>query len=824
MSAKDSSLGRGADICLFLTIVAAPALGGSSKLEVLPVLALLASAAGVLALIAQLQEDKPAQRSYLALGLIVFGLITLGQLIPMGPSILKLFSPRVFELRSFIAQKEASWPLSYEVSATAKEAAKLFLYALIVWTAQQRARAHRNVRMITLPVVVAGVFTASLAVIHRVLGVEQVFGVIPSDVPMSETLSTFANPNHSAGFMVLASMTSLGMAFSSRRRGQKGGYIIAAIALASIVLLSLSRGGLGALILGGILFVGFRGRYLVKVGRLRWSQILVPAGISTAVIVPLAGLLLHFEHSIRAQLGSLEADLGPGGKLDAFRDAWPMISGHPWLGIGRGAYVSVYPHYKSSVAQLTFSYPENIVIQLVSEWGVVLGTLALLGLVGAIIYRLLKADGAAASGAMIGLTAVLAQNLVDFSLELPGVAVPAAALAGAVGWSWKHRKVRPPPVAMAVLSILIILSGTSLYIAFEKGDLRRALIESNQKGVALEIVEQHALEHPANPYLAAMASYAAEVSKPPQLKTALRWANRALYLSPKYSDAHESTGRLLLRAGYRIQGFTALREAWRLSSPVRRRALIQRIIAKARTAGEIRKAVPRRVAELDILEEDEVGRLLHEAAQTDKLHLAAPILKALPLEDLPIGTLYNLSVAALAAKEYRWAERAVERLAKLKPKDLQTALLRAQLLKQRGAYQESMAALEKVSHEKDRRVLRLRLELSLQLKQYELAQTILAELRATLPSRRAQQAELFRYQARIETAQGKTNEAVHTLTNAVELAPERFDLRILRAQAYYAMRLYSQAEADLKWVLQRQPGHSFAAGLLRQIQKRKNAP
>ena len=55
---------------------------------------------------------------------------------------------------------------------------------------------------IATSVVIAGVLTTVVTLVHHVLGINKVFGVLKTRGTLSEMLTTFPNENHAAGFMV----------------------------------------------------------------------------------------------------------------------------------------------------------------------------------------------------------------------------------------------------------------------------------------------------------------------------------------------------------------------------------------------------------------------------------------------------------------------------------------------------------------------------------------------------------------------------------------------------------------------------------------------
>lgn len=126
------------------------------------------------------------------------------------------------------------------------------------------------------------------------------------------------------------------------------------------------------------------------------------------------------------------------GRLDTYRATLQMIRDHPWFGIGLGSFVRAYPAYRSDEISMfgVWDRAHNVLLEIAAEMGIPLAVLVALGwavILGTLGYgvfvrrRDLIVPVAALSVAII---AVL-HALVDFSLQIPGFAIPALALIGA---------------------------------------------------------------------------------------------------------------------------------------------------------------------------------------------------------------------------------------------------------------------------------------------------------------------------------------------------------------------------------------------------------
>ncbi|MBK8010994.1 MAG: O-antigen ligase family protein [Deltaproteobacteria bacterium] len=836
-----SLVGRAADWSLFALIVLAPALGGSSSLLTLPVLWALASVAILGSFAAARPSDRTPSITPLAVGLAALSAFTLIQSVPLPTSWVALISPHSEELRRFLLDDADRMTLAYEVSAARRESAKLGIYAMVAVAALLRARRHHGVGFLARAVIASGFVTALIALLHRALGVERVLGVLPSRTPTTDMITTFANANHAASFMTLGAIVSLGAALTAARglRAARIAYFGATLLFSGLVVLSGSRAGLIALSSGLFLFALLSPKARSEASHSAWferfSRALV---LGFACLVGVGAFLFRGEARV---MGRLADDLGPGGKFAAFRDVPPVVADHPWVGIGRGSFVSVYPGYKTSPAQLTFAYPENIVAQLLAEWGLVLGGLALAGLLLVLVLALLqlrRRRSTMQTAVFAGLLVVVLHNLVDFSLELPGVAIPFVALLAGLGHSFRPRDVlalSSPVRRWGVGAGWVAASGVVLLSAFLSGDLdldlaRCAPSADGRSSVSRAEVEAIARRHPANGYLAARASYFAEISEPPDLAVALKWANRALLLAPTYADAHLAAGRLLVRMGHRSQGFVELRSAWRLASAARTASVIDHIIALSRNPAELRIAIPRQsvststsTTNLDVPSPYPLSQLVKRLRKRpDRRAWIRPLFEDVRPEVLSASGRLLVATAALQSGCDEVAEAFLRSVLDTAPTNASARSLWARLLRDRGDVEGARHFLEAMDREQDSSVdhtsiHRTLLALALQEGDATAARRVLEVLRRDLGSSRKGQAETAGFDADVLLLEGDRPGAIRTLTSAIAIAPEDYSLRLRRADLLLRSGREHAARIDLLVVLETRPHNRRARTLLHSL-------
>lgn len=837
--------GRIADVCLWLLIIVAPIAGGSSDRRLLPVLGAIAIVGSVAVIVSHERQQRSLHLTGLSVALFLLSCVTLLQAVPLPRGWVSLLSPRLVELQQFVDPEHPFEPLSvsYEIGATLAEATKLLIYSSVALIAHERVRAKHAYEVVALPVVVAGISAAVLALVHRALGLHRLMGVLPTRATQAELFTTFANANHSAGFMALTCLTAIGLALDDRARHRRIGFLAVAAVAGAVCVLTLSRGGIGALFVGvllfGLLLLRFRGN------KLRFAS---SGMVTAALLLPLAGVVVYAEQILGQFIGRDGRTIGLEEKLAAMKDAVPLIEGHPLFGIGRGAYISVYPHYKTSLLQLTFAYPENIAIQLLSEWGLLVGGLALLGLLWAVGSRLVRAASVGQLGALVGVAALLVQNVVDFSLELPGVAIPVVALLGAVGPRLRKDgdedpakpevdpgarfriKVQGPiiPRLMYTIpaSLLLLLCTLTLGSRDVYADLRQleATAKTADHGPVDLVEAQEILEaHPANPYVSALYAYLAETQDPPDLSRAIRWVNRTLYLAPTYADGHLQAGRLLIAAEQRRQGFEAMRRAWELSPGDRRTMFITQIVSLARSSREVRRAIPRRVPALDVLDEGQVDRVIQILVARGQAEWARRILRSVNLDVVADEAYWRWANDAFALQEFEIAKDAVERMRAKDPDHQEALRLHARVLYALGDAPGAKAlldgALAKYAGKAAPSLLRFRFQLAVEDADEDLSRRLLHEIRTHTVATPNGQVEVARLEAQLERRLGHFVKALQALDTAITVMPSDTRLRLDRARLLRRIGRIVDARRDVEVYIERVPGDEAAQTFLAQLKE-----
>jgi tetratricopeptide (TPR) repeat protein len=479
-----------------------------------------------------------------------------------------------------------SWiPMSLDPGATRLEIAKGAAIVAVFLTARVFAASHQRRRVLKA----AGASAITLALVafaHKIAGATQVFGVYEPVYASSRLLAPLMNENHLGGFMALTTPILIGLAMDAETIERRIGWASGAAVCALAGVLSFSRGGMLALAIGITVFVVV---YAARLGqshrsilRSRTVPILALAALTiTLVAIGLEGSSLARELSHRHNIAP---------KFEAAAAALPVVASHPIAGVGRGAFAAAFVDEQGT--EKRFFHPENLLVQWASEWGVPVA-LALLVIILWSIGRGFRLKRSHAHlGGLAGLVAIGAQQLADFSLELVGVAVVAAAVLGSVADSVGVRLNVPLRRLCFVTSILCLVSAL-LAVSLHGRDLftlemrTRAALEQGNHVETRRLVRAGLSLHPSEPIFALAG---AEVAVREGDTSAARWINRAQDLAPLWSAPHLLAARWLFSLGEMDQALIEVREAEALRPGSARETICGLLVARQDPAIALRAA------------------------------------------------------------------------------------------------------------------------------------------------------------------------------------------------------------------------------------------
>lgn len=573
-SSPATSLDRTVQVLMALTLIAPALCLGAVHSSVLAAAGLLG--AGLLCAVLIHPRLRTPRLDLVSLVLVGLAGFTALQLLPLPSGLVSFINPAVHELRSRalrpLGDESAGFlPLSLDVSLTAAELVKLCLYLCVYWSCQSWIR-YKGSRQVSVMIAVAGGLGAVVLLGHRVLLLDLVYGVYKplhlSFSAMNGRISApLLNENHMAALLGLGATMAIGLALEIEDRSRRILAIAGASLIGGALLLTFSRGGIIAFVFAQMLLLTLRLLHRTRKrqggetgGHLGW----VPLGLA-------ATLGLGFFTAQDLLVGEfLNHDTS---KLEMARWAAPLIRDFWTTGVGRGAFWVGFGAYDPQVSLSTATHAENIVVQILCDYGLIVGIAAIAGFVVVLVRELRdvprRPTRAAALSAVVGFGI---HNLVDFSSEVPGVAVLAVATLAVVRFGGlralaepAERVVRlPRPAAWAaVMASLVACALIPLLVIGHTVDedertYRKAYLAQADSAFEKTALRQVLARHPAVayvPFVTGVRLYQRKEGNP------LPWLSRALELSPHHAPAHLYVGLSLMRIGHLSQGLLELRLA-----------------------------------------------------------------------------------------------------------------------------------------------------------------------------------------------------------------------------------------------------------------------
>ncbi len=528
------------------------------------------------------------------------------QAVPLPTSVIGALSPSALDiwsraLRLLPNPQEAQLSISLTPHSSLAEALKWACYSALILASVATCETHGR-RFVVRLVFVSGAVVAAVAVVHRLVGARELYGIYEprAGIPWSG-LAPLINPNNLSGYLNLATLSGTGLLLSEHRTRWRLALTAGLILMVVVSLLTGSRAGVLCLVGGLGLFALFRSTLRAKRSRGAPGRLtLFP------VVLVLAVLLAAVAGSPRVWKELLNTNTD---KVELFRAAVAMTADYPLTGTGRGAFQSVIPQYLRFPTESSAQYAENFLLQWTSEWGLPISALAVAAFCLSLRRdRAARPANEATLGLTIGLLALLAQNLLDVALELPGVCFALAAGLGVASyqtkWTWKP-KGRAARLALALgLSVPFVLAlalGAPSIEATRRSVWNDVLSSKNSPELrqAHERALRELTRHPADPYLAYVAGVSAERLSSP---IGFSWLAHALERDPANADIHVALADSLQRRGATRQALLHLRHAAALQPGSA--AIIARLcVGWTKSANERMLSVPEGAAGVPLLYE-----------------------------------------------------------------------------------------------------------------------------------------------------------------------------------------------------------------------------
>lgn len=359
--------------------------------------------------------------------------------------------------------------LSMDVEATRAALVVIFFLFVCFLIASNFFTTARQLHSLANFLIIFGMVLAVFALIQHFTWEGRLFWFRPMTAAGAGTGGPFVNRNHFAGYMEMLIPLPVALALSRAVRGEARAFYSFAAAIMGIAeVASLSRGGLVSLGAAMLFIAAISTRMrqrLVRGSRIedrgspgrdvsaqssnlnRPSSMVYPLSsrlypaVSVLLIVVAIGAGMFWVGADSGLAERLAADQGEAGATSRqviWRDTLSMIRAHPVLGVGVGAFQTVFPIYGHSEGPTIVEFAHNDYLQTLADGGIVAGALAIWFII--VIFRAFARGttsrepltGALALGAGAGIFAILVHSLFDFNLQLPSNALLFLVLAAIV--------------------------------------------------------------------------------------------------------------------------------------------------------------------------------------------------------------------------------------------------------------------------------------------------------------------------------------------------------------------------------------------------------
>jgi O-antigen ligase len=409
-------------------------------------LLLTAAALGVWGLVRRDRFPAPYDWRVLAVGLAAVGAAIAVQLVPFDRGTLRQISPATdaFLIRYDVAYGAAAagglpvqHPLSLRPENTWRGLWSFAALSLLL-LGVSRNLSTRRLRTLAVALLVLGALVGMEGIAQKASGTMKLYGFWTPEAVITP-FGPFVNRNHFAGWMIMA--TSLGLGYfwgalvreedaAATRRDRiawlasSGANRLALVLVALVVMglsiaFTVSRSGIAAFAVA--LAISASAVMRNASPRIRRISLALTAALLVAA-VGLTGLDAILDRYAMA------SSTGMGGRLAAWGDALEIVADFPVFGVGLNAFGTAMLLYQRPDLQAFWQEAHNDYLHLAAEGGLLLGVplvCTLLVFVIAVRRRFREARDDRDTywiriGAVTALLGIAVQELVEFSLQIPG--------------------------------------------------------------------------------------------------------------------------------------------------------------------------------------------------------------------------------------------------------------------------------------------------------------------------------------------------------------------------------------------------------------------
>jgi len=297
---------------------------------------------------------------------------------------------------------------SLAISETIRFGTYLCLYFIIKWEIRDKAIKNLLIWFMLISVLVSIVGLLGIPFGYGVEKQASKFGT------MMRIESTLENSNNLGAFLVLSIFSFLTLFLKEKEWKKKVLYGTGTFLVAISLLLTQSRNA----------WLAFAAGCLCYVILYNWKSIIY-------FIIIFVGML--FIPQVRDRIAQFNDPSQNGSRIELWKTALKMIKAQPLLGVGNGNYATKYDQYYTGYKDISYKahgqfHPHNIFLKIQSELGV-MGTLAFIGFIGSMFFKLVKVVKTTANkmynslykGFIISIITFMFMNCLDNFFSAPKV-------------------------------------------------------------------------------------------------------------------------------------------------------------------------------------------------------------------------------------------------------------------------------------------------------------------------------------------------------------------------------------------------------------------
>ncbi len=282
------------------------------------------------------------------------------QILPMPVQILKIISPKAYELYTFYSVTERNFlPISLHPYRTLSNMIQI-VYGVTVFMpfyflVRNRLSIERTIKIFSL----FGFILAFFALIQMATWNGKIYWV--REVTSGTPFGPFVNRNHYAGFIDMLILPTIGIAFTRQRKEKQVLFGFFAVIMVVSVFMSLSRAGIISFIISFAVFSLFiiykKFRYNKKVAIAIFLSVIV----SYLIYLGVDPVIERFYHT----------DLTREERFTLWADTYKGFKDFILTGSGLGTFLNVFPLYSSKPSTIIYDHAHNDYIEFLIEAGII---------------------------------------------------------------------------------------------------------------------------------------------------------------------------------------------------------------------------------------------------------------------------------------------------------------------------------------------------------------------------------------------------------------------------------------------------------------------